>query len=110
MRVSGYYVDSSEDNQDILGNKLYTYQDYLNYKSKYVSLRVDTDVIPMRSVVTASEFQRYGIPVKFVACDVSSAVKGKHISICTDNTSPLSKFSKYDLTIHVSSQSYSIYP
>lgn len=64
---------------DCRGKKLRTLQDYNpNDPSDYVSCATDPRVIRTGTYFTLDEFPG----VRFLACDVGSAIKGKHIDIC----------------------------
>lgn len=64
---------------DCRGNKLRTLQDYKS--GSYVSCATDPRVIKTGTFFTIDEYPG----VKFLACDVGGAIKGKHIDICCSN-------------------------
>lgn len=84
---------------DCLGNKLRTLQDY--HTGSYVSIAVDKKVIPLRSVVCIEGFDLGGMPIRFVACDVGGAIKGKHIDICVSSEKESFKVTRRDAKIAI---------
>lgn len=100
--TTGYYPDDSPMEGgyfDCLGNKLRTLQDYTD--GSYVSLAVDKTLIPLRSYVNIDGYTKNGSPIKFYACDVGSAIKGKHVDICCKNAAETYKVTKYNQVLHV---------
>ena len=88
-RMSGFYITGyyPEDSlmeggfYDCLGNTLATLQQFYAGQKAYCSIAVDRSVIPMRSIVNIDGYDG----VKFWACDVGGAIKGRHIDICVAN-------------------------
>lgn len=61
---------------DRFGNRLRTLQDY--YEGSYVSVATDPKIIKSGTVLEIKEFPN----IRFLACDVGRAIKGKKIDIC----------------------------
>ncbi len=66
---------------DCRGNKLRTLQNYSS--GSYVSVATDPRTIRTGTYFTIDEYPG----IKFLACDVGGAIKGKHIDICVNNRS-----------------------
>ena len=84
FQITGYYPEDSEMEggfYDCLGNKLATLQQFYAGTKAYCSIAVDKSVIPLKSIVNIDGYSG----VKFWACDVGGAIKGKHIDICVAN-------------------------
>ena len=104
FQTTGYYPDNSAMEggyYDCFGNRLCTLQQYLSYSVAYVSLAVDPSVIPKKSIVHIDGYTRDGSPVKFWACDVGGAIKGKHVDICVANAKESYKVTKKGVTLTV---------
>ena len=104
FQTTGYYPDNSAMEggyYDCFGNRLRTLQQYLSYSAAYVSLAVDPSVIPKKSIVHIDGYVRDGTPVKFWACDVGGAIKGKHVDICVANAKESYKVTKTGVTLTV---------
>ena len=100
--TTGYYPDNSAMEggyYDCLGNKLRTLQDYKD--GSYVSLAVDKTLIPLRSNVNIDGYKKNGKPIRFYACDVGGAIKGKHVDICCKNAAETYKVTKHDQVLHI---------
>ena len=100
--TTGYYPDNSAMEggyYDCLGNKLRTLHAYK--PGSYVSLAVDKTLIPLRSTVYIDGYNYNGSPIKFWACDVGGAIKGKHVDICCANAAETYKVTKKNQVLHV---------
>lgn len=83
-RATGYYPFTCTKSEraveggtkDRYGNRLRTLQEY--EEGSYVSIATDPKVIKSGTVLAIKEFPN----VKFLACDVGKAIKGKKIDIC----------------------------
>jgi 3D (Asp-Asp-Asp) domain-containing protein len=104
FKLTGYYPDDSPMEggyYDCLDNPLRTLQDYQKGKVSYVSIAVDKNVIPLKSIVNIDGFTCNGKPVKFWACDVGGAIKNYHIDICVANEAETYKVDKSGVTVTV---------
>ncbi len=91
-RGTGYYPDSSAleggfvDRQD---KPLQTLQDFLNGKSSYVSVAMDSKAFPYGTKLRVPELEaKYGQQIEFRVVDTGGAFTGKgtsRIDICTAN-------------------------
>lgn len=84
FKATGYYPFTCKPSerrieggkQDRFGNRLRTLQDYT--EGSYVSVATDPKVIKSGTILEIEEFPN----IKFLACDVGRAIRGRKIDIC----------------------------
>ena len=102
FRATGYYPFTCEKHErkmeggknDRYGNRLRTLQDYKD--GSYVSVATDPKIVKSGSILSIEEFP----DIKFLACDVGRAIKGKKIDIAVRTRKDAYKLPKY-LTVRV---------